>query len=436
MDHFEYRGGRLFAEDVPLEEIARAVGTPFYCYSTATLERHYRVFAGAFADNNVDAMVCYSIKANGNLGVVATLARLGCGADVVSGGELKRAMLAGIPAERIVFSGVGKTREEMAAALEAGIHQFNVESEAELVALDEVARSRNTVAPITLRVNPDVDARTHAKISTGLKENKFGIPWDWARDIYRRAGAMAGIRIVGIDVHIGSQLTELSPFEDAFQRVTELVHRLREDGHTIERLDLGGGLGIPYSAELPPSPADYAKMIARMANRMVGCQIILEPGRLIAGNAGVLVSRVVYIKDSEHRTFAILDAAMNDLMRPALYDAVHRIEPLNEAPAGATLKHYDVVGPVCETTDTFARARELPELRQGDYVAIRSAGAYGAVLSSTYNARPLVPEVLVRGDRYDQVRRRQSFEEMIELESIPSWLDQSDVGGGRKRQAG
>jgi diaminopimelate decarboxylase len=436
MDHFDYRDGRLFAEDVALDEIAADVGTPFYCYSSATLERHYKVFSGAFHDNGVEAMVCYSIKANGNLGVVATLAKLGAGADVVSGGELKRAMLAGIPAERIVFSGVGKTREEMAQALEAGIHQFNVESEAELLALDEVARSKGTAAPVTLRVNPDVDAKTHAKISTGLKENKFGIPWDWAREIYRKAATLSGIRIVGVDVHIGSQLTELSPFEAAFERVTELVQQLREDGHFIERLDLGGGLGIPYSAEMPPSPADYARMIARMANRMVGCQIILEPGRLIVGNAGILVSRVVYLKESEHRRFAILDAAMNDLIRPALYDAVHKIVPLNEPASGATLKTYDVVGPVCETTDTFARDRELPELAQGDLVAIRSAGAYGAVLSSTYNARPLVPEVLVKGKRYDTIRRRQSFEEMIELESVPSWLDEPGTLAGPKRRTG
>jgi diaminopimelate decarboxylase len=439
MDHFNYRNGRLHAEDVALERVAREIGTPFYCYSTATLERHYKVFSGAFQEKAIDAMVCYSIKANGNLGVVATLARLGAGADVVSGGELKRAMLAGIPASRIVFSGVGKTQEEMAQAIEAGIHQFNVESEAELLALDEVARSRNVKAPITLRVNPDVDAKTHAKISTGLKENKFGIPWAWARETYAKAATLDGIRVVGIDVHIGSQLTELSPFEAAFQKVADMVQALREDGHTIERLDLGGGLGIPYSSESPPLPTDYAAMIARMANRMVGCQIILEPGRLIVGNAGILVSRVVYVKDSEHRTFAILDAAMNDLIRPALYDAVHRIVPLIEPGPDTTLKVYDVVGPVCETTDTFAQARELPELHAGDYVAFRSAGAYGAVLSSTYNARPLVPEILVKGDRYDVVRRRQSFAEMIELESMPDWLDaadkETDSGGGTRRRA-
>jgi diaminopimelate decarboxylase len=294
-------------------------------------------------------------------------------------------------------------------------------------------------APITLRVNPDVDAKTHAKISTGLKENKFGIPWAWARETYAKAATLDGIRVVGIDVHIGSQLTELSPFEAAFQKVADMVQALREDGHTIERLDLGGGLGIPYSSESPPLPTDYAAMIARMANRMVGCQIILEPGRLIVGNAGILVSRVVYVKDSEHRTFAILDAAMNDLIRPALYDAVHRIVPLIEPGPDTTLKVYDVVGPVCETTDTFAQARELPELHAGDYVAFRSAGAYGAVLSSTYNARPLVPEILVKGDRYDVVRRRQSFAEMIELESMPDWLDaadkETDSGGGTRRRA-
>ncbi|PJN95674.1 diaminopimelate decarboxylase [Amaricoccus sp. HAR-UPW-R2A-40] len=421
MDHFLYRGGVLHAEDVPLTEIAAAVGTPAYVYSAATLTRHYRVFDEALA--GMPHLVCYAMKANSNLAVVALLGALGAGMDVVSGGEYRRARAAGVPGERIVFSGVGKTREEMRLALEGGVRQFNVESEPELFALSEVASGLGLRAPIAIRVNPDVDAKTHAKIATGKSENKFGIPIARARAVYAIAAALPGIEVVGVDVHIGSQLTELAPFESAFLKVAELTEALREDGHVIRRLDLGGGLGIPYERtnEAPPLPFDYGEVIRRTVGRL-GCEIEIEPGRLIAGNAGVLLSRVIYVKRGEGRDFLILDAAMNDLVRPAMYDAWHDLVPVIEPPAGGDLAAFDVVGPVCETGDTFARARMLPPMEAGDLAAFRSAGAYGAVMASEYNSRPLVPEVLVSGDHFQVVRARPSFDEMLARDTIPSWI--------------
>jgi diaminopimelate decarboxylase len=421
MDHFLYRRGVLHAEDVPLPEIATAVGTPVYVYSTATLTRHYRVFEEALS--GMPHLICYALKANSNLAVVRLMASLGAGADVVSEGEYRRAKAAGVPGEKIVFSGVGKTRVEMRVALEGGVRQFNVESEPELAALSEVATSMGVVAPVTVRVNPDVDARTHAKIATGKAENKFGIPIGRAREVYAEAARLPGIEVVGIDVHIGSQLTELAPYEAAFVKVAELAEALRADGHDIRRLDLGGGLGIPYrrSNEAPPLPFDYGAVIRRTVGHL-GCEIEIEPGRLIAGNAGVLISRVIWVKAGEGRDFVILDAAMNDLIRPALYDAWHDIVPVIEPEPGAEMRDYDVVGPVCETGDTFAERRPLPPLAEGDLVAFRSAGAYGAVMASEYNSRPLVPEVLVDGDHYAVVRERPTFDAMMSRDTIPEWM--------------
>jgi diaminopimelate decarboxylase len=418
MNHFHYRDGRLFAEDVDLTALAKDVGTPFYCYSSATLERHYKIFAAAFPKS---ALIAYSVKANGNLAVLRTLARLGAGADVVSGGELKKALAAGIPANKIVFSGVGKKAHELRLGLEKQIHQFNVESEPELKALDAIAREMNTVAPITIRINPNVDAKTHAKITTGTSENKFGIPWSKAREAYRLAASLPGLRIVGVDVHIGSQITELGPFEAAFARVAELVKTLRADGHAITRADLGGGLGVPYAKDdpQPPAPESYGAMVSK-AVADLGLDLILEPGRLIAANAGILVSRVTYVKQGEARKFLILDAGMNDLIRPAMYDAHHEIVPVKEPHGPDTV--YDVVGPVCESSDIFAANRSLPELQDGDLVAILTAGAYGAVMASAYNARPPAAEVLVRGDRWAIVRPRLSDDELIGLDRIPGWL--------------
>lgn len=421
MDHFAYRGGVLHAEDVPLPRIAAAVGTPAYVYSTATMARHYRVFADGFA--GADALICYALKANSNQAVIRTFAELGAGADVVSLGELKRALAAGVPADKIVFAGVGKTREEMAAALEAGIFQFNVESEPELELLSEVAESRGLVAPVAVRVNPDVDALTHAKISTGKRENKFGIPWDRARAVYERARGLPGVKAVGVAVHIGSQLTELAPFERAFRRVGELASGLREAGHPIERLDLGGGLGIPYQAganAMPPLPADYAAMARRTVGGL-GFKLVLEPGRLLVGNAGVLLARVIYVK-TEGRRFVIIDAAMNDLIRPSMYDAWHDVAPVRES-AGEAAEPADIVGPICESADVLAANRPVPPLAPDDLIAIRSAGAYGAVMSSTYNTRALAPEVLVQGAEFAVVRRRQTLDELIALDALPPWLD-------------
>jgi len=420
MNHFAYQSGTLHAEDVDLAMLADEVGTPFYCYSTATLERHYRVFASALPK---DTLIAFSVKANGNLAVLKTLGLLGAGADVVSGGELKKALAAGIPANRIVFSGVGKTKSEMQLGLEAGIHQFNVESEPELEALSEVALAMNKRAPVTIRVNPDVDAKTHAKITTGTSETKFGIPWSRAREAYALAARLGGIEVVGVDVHIGSQVTDLAPFVEAFRRVAELVKQLRADGHTIARADLGGGLGVPYLKDNspPPDPAEYGALAARLKAEL-DVELIVEPGRLIAANAGVMVSRVLYVKQGEAKTFLILDAGMNDLLRPALYDAYHEIVSVTE-PAAAHPRHrYDVVGPVCETTDLFARDRDLPELKAGDLVAFLTAGAYGAVMSSAYNARPPAPEVLVRGGQWSVVRPRIADDALIAADRIPPWL--------------
>ncbi|MDE2183412.1 MAG: diaminopimelate decarboxylase [Alphaproteobacteria bacterium] len=421
MNHFSYRDGVLHAEEVDLAALADKVGTPFYCYSTATLERHYRVFAEAFSK---DTLIAFSVKANGNLAVLKTLARQGAGADVVSGGELRKALKAGIPASKIVFSGVGKTKVELCAALQAGIYQFNVESEPELRALDETAASLGLRAPVAFRINPGVDAKTHAKISTGHSETKFGIPWSRARAVYAEAAKLKAIEIVGVDVHIGSQITDLAPFEAAFRRVVELVGQLRGDGHAIGRIDLGGGLGVPYRAdnEPPPLPHAYGAMV-REAVDSTHARLILEPGRMIAANAGILVARVIYVKKGEGKTFLIVDAGMNDLVRPAMYDAFHDIVAVREPGPDAERVRYDVVGPVCETSDIFAADRDLPRLKDGDLVAILSAGAYGAVMSSAYNARPPAAEVLVRDGDWAVVRPRMDDDALLATDRIPGWLE-------------
>lgn len=421
MDHFLYRNGVLHAEDVAIPEIAAAVGTPFYVYSTATLERHYRLFEEAL--QGLPHLICFAMKSNGNVAVVRTLARLGAGIDVVSVGEYLKAKAAGVPGERIVFSGVGKTRAEMRTALEGGIRQFNVESEPEMRALNEVALSLGLRAPVAIRVNPDVDAKTHEKIATGKKENKFGIPIGRASEVYAEAAALPGLDVVGIDVHIGSQLTDLEPFEQAYGKVADLTRRLRAEGHDIRRLDLGGGLGIPYERTnaAPPLPLDYGAVIRRTVGDL-GCEIEIEPGRLISGNAGLMVARVIYVKSGEERDFLILDAAMNDLVRPSMYGAHHDIVPVIEPAPGTESRRYDIVGPVCETGDTFARQRPLPPVAEGDLVAFRSAGAYGAVMASEYNARPLIPEVLVHGHQFAVIRARPTYDEMIMRDTIPEWL--------------
>ncbi|NNE51945.1 MAG: diaminopimelate decarboxylase [Sulfitobacter sp.] len=421
MDHFLYRDGVLHAEDVPVADIAAEVGTPFYVYSTATLLRHFRLFDEAL--EGMDHLVCYAMKANSNQAVLRTLAEAGAGMDVVSGGEYRRARAAGVPGDRIVFSGVGKTADEIRIALEGGIRQFNVESEPEMILLDFIAREMGVRAPITIRVNPDVDAKTHAKIATGKSENKFGIPIARARDVYRMAAEMPGLEIIGVDVHIGSQLTELAPYELAYQKVAELTEQLRADGHTITRLDLGGGLGIPYERTNadPPLPSDYGALVKRTLGHL-GCEIEIEPGRLIAGNAGLMVTQVIYVKSGEGRDFLILDGAMNDLIRPAMYDAYHDIIPVVEPEPGFEPHPYDIVGPVCESGDTFAKQRPMPPLKAGELVAFRSAGAYGAVMSSEYNSRPLIPEVLVKDDQFAVIRPRPTFDEMINRDTIPEWL--------------
>src|ERR1043166_2555080 len=405
MNHFDYRNGVLHAEAVDLAALADAVGTPFYCYSTATLERHYRVFTEAFAD--VEALVCYSLKANSNQSVLRTLARLGAGADVVSGGELKRARAAGIPADRIVFSGVGKTEAELRAALAEDVLCINVESEPELELLSRLAVETGRTARISIRVNPDVDSGTHAKISTGKSENKFGVPLRLAREVYARAAKLSGIKVTGVDAHIGSQITDLVPLEAAFRILADFVQTLRADGHTISHVDFGGGLGIPYHLDqtAPPAPAGYAAMVKRVTHNL-GCTLMFEPGRMIVGNAGILVSRVIYLKHGDAKNFVVIDAAMNDLIRPTLYEAHHDILPVRQATAGAQIIVADVVGPVCETGDYLALGRTMPEPKSGDLLAIMTAGAYGAVQAGTYNTRPLVPEVLVKDDRYAVVRPR------------------------------
>ena len=421
MDHFLYRDGALHAEDVPVAEIAAAVGTPFYVYSTATLLRHFQLFDEAL--EGLDHLVCYAMKAASNQAILKTLAQAGAGMDVVSGGEYRRAIAAGVPGDRIVFSGVGKTAAEIRLALEGGIRQFNVESEPEMVVLDETARAMGMRAPITIRVNPDVDAKTHAKIATGKSENKFGIPISRAREVYAMAAGMPGLEVIGIDVHIGSQLTDLAPFEQAYRKVADLTETLRADGHDIRRLDLGGGLGIPYTRDnqAPPLPSDYGAMVKRTLGHL-GCEIEIEPGRLIVGNAGLMLSEVIYVKSGEGRDFLIIDGAMNDLIRPAMYDAYHDIVPVIEPGPGQEPALFDIVGPVCESGDTFAKGRKMPPVAAGDLVAFRSAGAYGAVMSSEYNSRPLIPEVLVNKDQFAVIRRRPTFDEMINRDTIPEWL--------------
>jgi diaminopimelate decarboxylase len=421
MNHFDYRNGVLHAEAVSLVELADAVGTPFYCYSTATLERHYRVFSEAFAGEK--ALICYAMKANSNQSVLRTLAKLGAGADVVSGGELKRALAAGIPGERIVFSGVGKTEAELRAALAADILCINVESEPELELLSRLASAQGKTARISVRVNPDVDSGSHAKISTGKSENKFGIPLTQARAVYAHAAKLPGIRVTGVDVHIGSQITNLVPLEAAFRLLADFVQTLRADGHTISHVDFGGGLGIPYhmDREAPPLPSAYAAMVKRVTHNL-GCTLLFEPGRMIVGNAGILVARVIYVKQGEGKRFVIIDAAMNDLIRPTLYEAHHDILPVRAAPKGAADVTVDVVGPVCETGDYLALGRSMPEVKAGDLVAILTAGAYGAVQSGTYNTRALVPEVLVKGDQYAVVRPRLEVDALIAMDRQAPWL--------------
>jgi diaminopimelate decarboxylase len=421
MHHFAYRDGVLHTEAVNLAALADAVGTPFYCYSSATIERHYQVFAGAFAD--VDALVCYAMKANSNQAVIATLARLGAGADVVSEGELLRARSAAIPPDKIMFSGVGKTARELALAVEQNILCVNVESEPELELLASIAAARGRAADISIRVNPDIDPKTHAKIATGKAENKFGIPISRAREVYARAASLNGVRIVGVDMHIGSQIIELDPFGDAFALLAEFVGVLRADGHTITHIDLGGGLGIPYREdnELPPDPDAYAAIVKR-ATQGLDCKLIFEPGRLIVGNAGILVTRVLYVKRGEAKTFIIVDAGMNDLVRPTLYDAHHDIRSVREAKGSTPRIIADVVGPVCESGDFLALDRSLVEPRPGDLLAVMTAGAYGATQAGTYNSRPLVPEVLVRQGEWALIRPRVTAEELIGLDRMPAWL--------------
>ena len=420
MHHFVYHEGRLRAEDVDLTALAEEVGTPFYCYSTATLERHYRVFRAAFAER--DMLLCYALKANSNQAVIATLARLGAGADIVSGGELKRALAAGIPAERIVFSGVGKTRDEMAQALQAGILCFNVESEPELVALSQVAGALGRAAPVSIRVNPDVDARTHAKISTGGSETKFGIPISRAREVYAEAAKLPHLAITGVDMHIGSQITDMAPFENAITLLADLARDLRAAGHRLHHVDLGGGLGVPYAASdpLPPAPDAYAAVVQRALGDL-DLPLVFEMGRMIVANAGVLVTRVLYVKHGEGKTFVIVDAAMNDLIRPTLYDAHHDILPVHQR-ANARAVTVDVVGPVCETGDYLALDRQMPEVMPGDLLAVMTAGAYGAVQANTYNTRALVAEVLVQGHQAAVVRPRVDADALIALDRLPSWM--------------
>ncbi|MCK5167007.1 MAG: diaminopimelate decarboxylase [Rhodospirillaceae bacterium] len=424
MNHFEYKNGHLTAEDVRLGDIAAEIGTPFYAYSTATLSRHYQIFADALRGMN--ALVCFAVKANSNIAVIRSLARLGAGADVVSGGELTRALKAGVPAAKIIFSGVGKTDEELSLALSIGIKQINVESVPELEAISRIASANGVVAPVALRINPDIDAGTHAKITTGTLENKFGIEWTLAHEVYSRASQMPGIEVKGLAVHIGSQLHDLEPFRKAYERMGDLVAMILKDGLNIETLDLGGGFGIPYGDETAPVPnvEEYAQIVRETLGNLgpgLDIEYIFEPGRMIAGNAGVLVSSVIYVKEGATRNFVIVDAAMNDLIRPTLYGAYHEIVPVDEPGEGVDVIEADVVGPICETGDIFAKAKSMPRPRPGDLLAVRTAGAYGAVQSSTYNTRPLVAEVLVNGDKFHVIRPRLGVEEIISRESIAPW---------------
>lgn len=421
MHHFHYKSGELHCEDVPLSLLAREIGSPFYVYSNATMERHVRVIREAFSE--LEVLIAFSVKANSNLGVLSTLAKLGCGADVVSSGELHRAIKAGIPAEKIVFSGVGKSKSEIRFALDSGIWQFNVESLEELEALSSVAVSMNKIAPVALRVNPDVVAGAHPNISTGKAGDKFGIPWAEAPYLYDRVKELPNVRSVGIDVHIGSQIGELAPMRTAFRKTIDLALHLRTEGHEITQIDFGGGLGIPYESEdTPATPAQYASLIKELVGNL-DIDVIIEPGRVIVGNAGILVSQVLYTKEAPDRTFLILDAGMNDLLRPSLYGAHHDMIPLIEPDKEGPMCLYDIVGPICESTDKFATNRKLPTINSGEFLAILSAGAYGAVLSSQYNSRPLVPEVLVKGTEFSLVRKRPSLDQMIAGESIPTWLN-------------
>jgi diaminopimelate decarboxylase len=421
MHHFHYKNGVLHAEDLSMVRLAAEVGTPFYCYSTATLERHYRVLAEAF--DSFDALICYAVKANSNQAVLRTMARLGAGMDVVSEGELRRALAVGVPASKIIFAGVGKSREEMAFALNQGVLGFNVESEQELQALSDVAAGAGQTARVALRINPDVDAKTHAKIATGQAENKFGIPFAHAPRLYARARALHGIAANGIHMHIGSQITDLEPFRNAFRLMRELVQALIGDGHALEHLDIGGGLGVPYVSQGPvaPAPSDYAAVVNETLGDL-GLKIVLEPGRMIAANAGVLVSEVLFSKAGANKRFTVVDAAMNDLLRPTLYEAWHEIWPVSESKGAQPVAKQDVVGPICETGDYLAINRELPPFEPGDLIAVMTAGAYGAVMSSTYNTRRLVPEVLVNGDRYCVVRPRQTYDDLIGMDLVPDWL--------------
>ena len=422
MHHFTYRDGILHAEDVPLTRIADEVGTPFYCYSTATLTRHYRVLSDALA--GTDNLICYAVKANSNQAVLATMARLGAGMDVVSEGELRRARAAGVTPDRIIFAGVGKTRQEMAYALSEDILGFNVESSAELEALSAVADETGKTARIALRVNPDVDAKTHAKISTGKYDNKFGIPFDEAHAIYARAATLPGIAVTGVHMHIGSQITDLAPFAQAFTLMRELVADLRAAGHDLTHLDLGGGLGVPYRGtnDIPPHPDEYAALVRRTLGDL-GLKLVFEPGRMITANAGILVARTIYGKTTPTKRFTIIDAAMNDLIRPTLYDAFHDVWPVREPAPAAELVEQDLVGPICESGDYLTETRRLPPFAPGDLMAFMSAGAYGAVMASTYNSRPLVPEILVNGRDYAVIRPRQTIDDLIALDRIPPWLD-------------
>ncbi len=420
MHHFTYKNGSLHAEDIDLAELAEDVETPFYCYSTATLCRHFEVLKAAFHD--LDLTICYAMKANSNQAVIKTLADLGAGMDVVSEGELRRARAAGVPARKIVFSGVGKTAAEMSYALREGIACFNVESEPELELLSEIARRLGETATISIRVNPDVDAKTHAKITTGKSENKFGISMSRAREIYARAASLPGLRISGVDVHIGSQITTLEPYQQAYTLLGELVKDLREDGHTITHIDFGGGLGVPYRGtnDVPPHPDEYAAVVRETLGHL-DCKFVMEPGRMIAGNAGILVTRVIHVKHEEGKTFIIVDAAMNDLIRPTLYDAWHDILTVSEPDGTAATSLTDVVGPVCESGDYLAQNREMPPVKAGDLIAVMTAGAYGAVQAGTYNSRLLVPEILVNGERFAIVRPRQSYDALIGMDRLAGW---------------
>jgi len=421
VNHFAYRDGVLHAEDVPLPTLATAIGTPFYCYATATLLRHYRVFSEAFA--GLDSLICYSVKANSNQAIVRTLVEAGAGLDVVSEGELRRALAAGCPPERIVFAGVGKTPREIAFAVDTGILCFNVESEPELRSISAIASAKGRIAAVSLRINPDIDARTHKKITTGRAENKFGIPASRAREVYRLAADLPGLRACGVDMHIGSQITDLAPFDAAYELLADLVRALRSDGHAIDHVDAGGGLGIPYRLDdpPPPPPSEYGEIIRRRLGNL-GARILFEPGRVFVGNAGILVASVIFVKTGEAKNFVIVDAAMNDLIRPTLYDAHHDVVPVRQPPATAATITADLVGGVCETGDYLALDRRVPMLESGDLIAIMTAGAYGAVQASTYNTRPLLPEILVNGAEWAVVRPRQTYEELIGMDRLAPWL--------------